>query len=131
MNHLLGGLLLLLAIEAAAQPAGAQACANCHGASGEGGLTGAPRLAGLPREYLALQLEGYASGARRHPVMTPIAQALTPAEREALAAYFAGLPAPRPAPQLGQLPFPLAARSVAPWCSSRAISACGSAGLVR
>jgi cytochrome c553 len=87
-----------------AQPAGVQACASCHGSSGQGGLTGAPPLAGLSREYLARQLDDYASGTRRHPVMTPIAQGLTAEEREALAAYYAGLRAPLPSPQVSAAP---------------------------
>jgi cytochrome c553 len=95
-------ILLLLAAEVAAQPVAVRACANCHGSSGEGGLTGAPRLAGLPQTYLAQQLAAYAGGGRRHGVMTPIAQGLTPAEREAIAAYYAGLSAPHTPPQIGQ-----------------------------
>jgi cytochrome c553 len=94
--------VLLLAVEAAAQPAGAQACASCHGARGEGGLTGAPPLAGLPQAYLARQLAAYAHGERQHPVMTPIALRLTPQEREELAAYYAGLPIPPAPPQVGR-----------------------------
>jgi cytochrome c553 len=34
--------------------------------------------------------------------MTPIARALAPEEREALAAYYAGLPLPTPPPQIGE-----------------------------
>jgi cytochrome c553 len=94
--------LLLLAAEAAAQPSGVRECANCHGSSGEGGLTGAPRLAGLPQTYLVQQLAAYASGGRQHAVMTPIAQGLTPSEREAIAAYYAGLRAPQAPPQVGE-----------------------------
>jgi cytochrome c553 len=96
--------MLLLAADAAAQPAGARACASCHGARGEGGLTGAPPLAGLPQAYLASQLAAYARGERQHPVMTPIAARLTPQEREALAAYYAGLPTPPTPPQVGERP---------------------------
>ena len=77
--------LLLSAGPTLAQPAAAQSCAACHGASGEGGLTGAPRLAGLPRTYLAQQLSAYADGARRHSVMEAIAKTLTSEECEALA----------------------------------------------
>jgi cytochrome c553 len=94
--------LLLLAGETAAQPAGVRECANCHGSSGEGGLTGAPRLAGLPQTYLAQQLVAYANGTRPQAVMTPIARALTLEEREAIAAYYAGLRAPATPPQIGE-----------------------------
>jgi cytochrome c553 len=101
LKHLLAAALLLLAAEAAAQPADAHSCAACHGTRGEGGLTGAPRLAGLPQGYLARQLDAYADGARQHPVMTPIAKRLTPPEREALDAYYYRLPAPLTPPQVG------------------------------
>jgi len=94
--------LLLLAAEAAAQPAAVRECANCHGSSGEGGLTGAPRLAGLPQTYLLQQLAAYADGTRPHAVMTPIARALTTEERQTIAAYYAGLRAPQTPPQVGE-----------------------------
>jgi cytochrome c553 len=94
-------LLFLVSSAAHAQPASAQACTGCHGAHGEGGSTGAPRLAGQPHAYLARQLEAYADGRRVHSVMTPIAKGLQPQDRDALAAYYAGLQAPSKPPQLG------------------------------
>lgn len=48
-----------------------------------------------------LLLEAYADGRREHSVMTPIAKALQPQDRDALAAYFARLQAPATPPQLG------------------------------
>ena len=87
---------------AQAEPASVRACAACHGARGEGGTTGAPRLAGHSQAYLAQQLAAYADGRRQHSVMTPIARALPPEEREALAAYYARLPLPTPPPQIGE-----------------------------
>ena len=95
--------VLLAVAEAAAQPPAARECANCHGSSGEGGLTGAPRLAGLPQTFLVEQLAAYASGARLHAVMTPVARGLTPLEREEIAAYYAGLRPPPTPPQIGWL----------------------------
>ena len=65
-------------------------------------MTGAPPLAGQSQAYLARQLAAYATGGRQHPVMTPIAKGLNPREREALAAYYSGLVAPLPPPQLGR-----------------------------
>jgi cytochrome c553 len=94
-------ILWLLAAEAAAQPALVRECANCHGSGGEGGLTGAPRLAGLAQTYLEQQLAAYANGSRQQAVMTPIARALTAGEREAITAYYAGLRAPATPPQVG------------------------------
>ncbi|MFZ5546267.1 MAG: c-type cytochrome [Pseudomonadota bacterium] len=81
-----------LAREGAGQAA---ACASCHGAAGEGNAAaGFPRLAGVPARYLARQLDDFAAGRRRSAVMAPIAQALSPQDREAASAYYARLPAP-------------------------------------
>lgn len=71
---------------------GATACASCHGAQGEG--AGAfPRLAGTGSAYLRAQLDAFASGARKNPIMQPIAQALSPEQRSQVAAHYANLPA--------------------------------------
>jgi cytochrome c553 len=68
------------------------ACFACHGLDGMGDAGAAfPRLAGLDRRYLAKQLENYADGSRPNAVMTPIALALSAAERRSVAAYYAGL----------------------------------------
>jgi cytochrome c len=80
---------------------GVPACAACHGAHGEGNAAGGfPRLAGIGRDYLARQLDAFADGSRQSPVMAPIAKALPPADRTAVASYFASLPAP----QIGSSP---------------------------
>lgn len=73
--------------------AGVPACTSCHGAHGEGVGT-FPRLAATGRPYLAEQLDAFANGSRQNPIMQPFAQKLTPAERTAVATYFASLPAP-------------------------------------
>ncbi len=81
------------------------ACNSCHGARGEGQpAERAPRLAGLGAAYLRQQLEAYASGARRHPVMEPIAQALQAAPRHQVAAHFASLDLPAMTPGAGRPP---------------------------
>jgi cytochrome c553 len=68
------------------------ACNSCHGAQGEGNAAaGFPRIAGQTYAYLAHELESYANGSRKHPVMQPIASAMTPDQRTAAAAYFASL----------------------------------------
>lgn len=77
--------------------AGVAACASCHGGAGQG-QGSFPRLAGMNAAYLARQLEEMASGRRASPVMQPIARALAPGDRNALAAYYARLPhSPAPA----------------------------------
>jgi len=82
------------AIAAKGTPGGAAACVACHGAKGEGNAAaGFPRLAGLPADYLAAQLEHFAAERRKNPVMGPVAKQLTAAERKAVAAYYGALPA--------------------------------------
>lgn len=66
------------------------ACAGCHGAQGKGSAA-FPHLAGAGVDYLREQLEAFAAGARKNPVMQPIAKGLTPQQRDAVAAYFASL----------------------------------------
>ena len=101
---------LLVAAAAAATPDGtsiiahgvstAPACATCHGAAGQGNAAiGAPALAGDGVAYLREQLRNFASGQRVNPIMQPIAHALTPAERAAVAASFAAMAAPAPPPE--------------------------------
>ncbi|AZE89463.1 c-type cytochrome [Pseudomonas orientalis] len=80
--------------EGGSQP-GAMPCVACHGADGLGlAAAGFPRLAGLPAQYVRRQLADYASGARSHPVMQPLASALTDAEIAALSDAVAAMPAP-------------------------------------
>jgi cytochrome c553 len=76
-------------------PGGAEICAGCHGARGEGDpVHGYPRIAGQPREYLQRQLEAYVDGRRQNPVMAPIAKQLKPDQRANLALYYSQLNPP-------------------------------------
>jgi cytochrome c553 len=68
-------------------------CASCHGTRGEGGPA-FPRLAGTGQAYLEEQLAAFASGARKSPLMQPIAQGLSPVNRIAIARYYSALPPP-------------------------------------
>jgi cytochrome c553 len=77
---------------AAAGAAGVQACAACHDGSSTRGHSLVPRLAGQQRAYLTLQLDLWRSGVRTDSPMREIAAKLTPAQIEALAAYYANLP---------------------------------------
>ncbi len=74
-------------------PQGVAACISCHGAKGEG-MAAFPRLAGTGQAYLQAQLDAFASGSRKNAIMQPMAQNLTPTERQAVALYFSQLPAP-------------------------------------
>jgi len=100
--------------------AGAPSCIACHGQGGgfgrgmmgrrggmmhgRGGMMGgggrgmmmwnsaaAPKLYGQHAAYIVQQLDAFASGARRGTVMGPIAAALRPQDRRAVAEYLAGL----------------------------------------
>ena len=69
--------------------AGAQdipACVSCHGAKGEG-HGAAPRLAGQHSDYLALQLQAFAMGARVADPMNHHVWTMTPEQMQAVAAY--------------------------------------------
>lgn len=72
---------------------GIASCASCHGANGRGDA-GNPPLAGQPAAYLAQQLDAWASGERygdANGAMTAISRALHSRDRQAVAAYAAGL----------------------------------------
>jgi len=74
---------------------GAPACITCHGARGEGNpAAGFPQLAGIGAGYLKEQLDAMANGSRVSPVMAATAKALDPAQRQAVAQYYASLPSP-------------------------------------
>lgn len=68
------------------------ACFTCHGLDGRGNGAGAPRLAALDVGYLMRQLDDYARGRRQHKEMQAIAVRLDERDRQAVAAYYAGLP---------------------------------------
>lgn len=71
---------------------GAHACSACHGMEGEGRPdAGYPRLAGLSADYLLRQLNDFANNSRENELMAPIAKSLSPAERKAVAAYYASV----------------------------------------
>jgi cytochrome c553 len=78
---------------------GTGACASCHGARGEGNAAANfPRIAGQPQAYLVRQLESYANGNRRNPVMEPIAKALDRQQIDAVSSYYASMSAPASKP---------------------------------
>ena len=71
---------------------GAMPCAACHGATARGNSAiGAPQLAGLPAGVITADLADFADGGG-NATMQYIAQALSPAETEAVAQYLASLP---------------------------------------
>jgi cytochrome c553 len=65
-------------------------CASCHGGMEQ--KPGSPWLEGMSHDYLAVQLQQFASGARRndpHGVMRNIARQMRPDEIEAASRYYA------------------------------------------
>ena len=96
--------MLLAACVAAAAPLVAQAqspdalyvkslaatCANCHGTDGrttDGSAV--PALAGMPREYMLLQLKSFRDGSRPATVMHQITKGFSEAQLQQVAGYFA------------------------------------------
>lgn len=74
-------------------PARAGMCVACHGIDGRSTQPGTPHLAGQDALYLRESLRRYRSGERRHAAMQAIAGGLDEADIEALARYYAQLPA--------------------------------------
>ncbi len=77
--------------DAAAGKAKAGTCAACHGANGISAIPMYPNLAGQKEAYLAKQLRDFKSGARKDPVMGPMAAPLSDEDITNLAAYFSSL----------------------------------------
>lgn len=71
----------------------AMQCAACHGIEGRSVNPSFPKLAGQTASYLAIQLHEFRSGERYHPVMSPIAEALSDEDIDDLSAYYSSLPA--------------------------------------
>ena len=69
----------------------AESCAGCHGANGISPNDTWPSLAGQNAAYLARILGAYKSGAQTDVMMSPVAQTLSDADVQDLAAYYAGL----------------------------------------
>jgi cytochrome c553 len=68
-------------------------CKTCHGVYGQGfrGAVPIPRLAGQQTEYLENQLRAFVERRRESRFMFNVANALSPAMREALPTHFAHL----------------------------------------
>jgi len=89
-DHPAAATIAAVQIAGAGNGHGAPACAACHGANGEGNsVLDAPRIAALPASYAERQLENFADGRRASSIMMPIAKDLLPAERTAIAEFYA------------------------------------------
>src|SRR5579875_1556200 len=72
----------------------AKLCAACHGAAGVPIDPKIPVIWGQQAGYLYLDLRDFKSGARKNPLMSPVAAGLSKAEMMALAEYFSKKPWP-------------------------------------
>jgi len=64
--------------------------AGCHGPDGNSSAPDFPKIAGQHYDYLLKALKDYKSGARKNPIMAPLAANLTQRDIEDLAAYYSG-----------------------------------------
>lgn len=63
-------------------------CASCHGADGISAVGLYPNLAGQKAEYLVKQLNAFKTRERNDPVMSSMAEPLSPEVIQELAQYF-------------------------------------------
>ena len=66
----------------------ATACIACHGAQGNSANPEWPVLAGQHEQYIHKQLQAFKNGARKNPLMTPMAMSLSDDDMADLGAYF-------------------------------------------
>ena len=64
------------------------ACVACHGPNGNSANPEWPNLAGQHEKYIRKQLQAFKSGARKNPLMTPMAMSLSDEDMADLGAYF-------------------------------------------
>ena len=102
---------------AAGEKKHATSCASCHGAEGVSPNDTWPNLAGQNAAYLVGILAAYKSGAQSDVMMTPVAQALSDAEIQNLAAYYASLSC-RGTPPKTRVGDPAAGKALARNCAA-------------
>jgi cytochrome c553 len=74
--------------DAAAGKSKSAVCMACHGPTGTSPNPLWPNLAGQKAPYLVKQLKAFKSGARKDPIMAPMAAPLSDQDMENLAAYY-------------------------------------------
>jgi cytochrome c553 len=77
-------------VKAESRPKASEICLACHGTNGVGITPDYPTIAGQHRDYIVRALTDYKKGGRKNAVMGGMAQSLTPADIEELAAYYSG-----------------------------------------
>ena len=66
-------------------------CQACHGMDGLSKVPEAPSIAAQIEPYIVAQLQAFKSGARKNDAMSVVAQTLSDADIEDLAAYFSAI----------------------------------------
>jgi len=80
-----------IAADAAAGKNKSAVCAACHGPTGISAIPMYPNLAGQKEAYLSKQLKNFRSGARKDPVMAPMAMGLSDEDIADISAYYASM----------------------------------------
>lgn len=88
---LLGIFVSSVSFATGVMPNAANTCIGCHGPQGISASPLWPNLAGQKEAYLMKQLTDFRSGARKDPLMNPLAAALSDQDIAALAKYFSEL----------------------------------------
>jgi cytochrome c553 len=83
-------------------PRKAQACAVCHGLSGNSTDPAMPSLSGHPAQFIATSLYMFREGIRKDAQMSPMASTLSNADMNELAEYFSRQKAAPPAHKTSQ-----------------------------
>jgi cytochrome c553 len=87
------------------------ACTTCHGKEGRAAADGYhPRIAGKPAGYLLHQLQNFRDGRRAYGPMVALVDPLSDAYLQEIAAHFAALDLPYPAPARSAEPAAVLAR---------------------
>ncbi len=69
----------------------AKMCRTCHGIDGLARIPSAPHIAGESQIYIVTQLKAFRSGKRTHEIMSVIAQHLSDADIDNLAAWYSSI----------------------------------------
>ena len=67
-----------------------EVCSACHGLDGNSATAVNPNLAGMPAQYITLQLTHFKAGIRVNPVMQGMAATLSPEDMKLLGILFSG-----------------------------------------
>lgn len=67
----------------------AASCNGCHGEQGNSSIAGTPSLTGLHPDYIALSINAYKDGQRKHETMKSLVASLNETDIEKLAVYYA------------------------------------------